>query len=236
MRNNTLVFNRVLGLKFLYDNFPNFFNKNRINFFFLHSKKEILELEIKNENYNTIVLKRSGNNKRGFLSDIKCKDNRFFKNITELKLGLNEFNDEFDFCVECHKFKKNENYYSDRLVVVQFSTETLTDDCDRINFIPSYKPCVSTRDNLPYIILEFPYNSENIFHVVKLNEILVKENNFSYYDISYLTTQIHKMINSIRELLIELNYYNSFQLIIRIDSYLNLLPIDFRTPKAWAKI
>ena len=28
------IFNRVLGLKFLYDNFPYYFNKNRLQLFF----------------------------------------------------------------------------------------------------------------------------------------------------------------------------------------------------------
>lgn len=231
--NKNLVFNRVLGLKFLYDYFPYYFPSSRLNLFFVNSKDALLNLKVDDKNFDTLVLKRSGNNKNAFLSDIKCKDNRFFSSLTELKKGIDEFSDEFDFCVECHTFKKGENYYSDRLAIAQFSTENLSDTVDRISFIPSIVPGVNTRDNEPYLMIEFPYNSENIFHITKINKNSLINNKLSEYDISYLTQKIHKMISTIRDVLLQLDCHNNFQLIIRIDSYLNLLPIDFRTPQAW---
>ncbi len=229
------TFNRVLGLKFLYENFPYYFNKNRIELYFVDSKKELIELNLSGS-YDTLVLKRSGDNKYAFLSDIKCKDNRFFKTLSDLKIGAEEFEDRFIFCVECHKFKQNENYYSDKLAIVQFSTQENTDFIDRISFIPSVVPGVSTRDNSPYLMVEFPYNHGNIFHVKRFNEKMIEKSHFSNYDISYIISKLHNIIDNIRDFLIAQNCHNTFQLIIRIDSYLNLLPIDFRTPEAWATI
>ena len=103
-----LVFNRVNGLKFLYNNFPYLFNDNRIKLYFVNSKKELQNLQIDNIYFDTFVLKRSCN--KEFISDLKFKDNRFFNSIDELKIGSDEFEDIFDFCVECHKFKKGEDY------------------------------------------------------------------------------------------------------------------------------
>ncbi|MBQ4558331.1 MAG: hypothetical protein IJA61_03020 [Clostridia bacterium] len=232
---HNLTFNRVLGLKFLHDHFPYYFSPNRIQLYFAHSKKELLELNIV-DNFDTLLLKRSGNNKTGFYSDIRCKDNRFFRNIEELKCGIGQFKDMFDFCIECHKFRNGENYYSDRLAIAQFSTENIYDQYDTISFIPSLKPGISTRDNLPYLMIDYPYNSESLPHIKKLNNKAIKENHFSDVDISYLAKTIHRMIDNIRNYLLDLNIRNSFQLIIRIDSYLNILPIDFRTPEAWSTL
>ena len=230
------VFNRVLGLKFLYDNFNYYFNDERIKLFFANSKQELFNLEIPENYFDTFVLKRCGDINKIFISDLKCKDNRFFNNFNELKNGANEFNDNFIFCVECHKFKKGENYYSDRLAIAQFSTKKIFDGCDLVSFIPARVPGVSTRDNLPYLVLEYPYNFSNTFHVNYSDFDKIKNYNFSYYDISYLAIKIHNMIENIREYLIELKIYDTFQLIIRIDSYLNLLPIDFRTTGAWKNL
>ena len=229
-------FNRVTGLKFLCDNFPYLFNKERIQFYFVNSKKELDDLKIENENFDTLVLKRSGNNNNCFLSDIKCKDNRFFKNLDELKRGAQEFEDIFIFCVECHKFKKGEEYFSDKLAIAQFTTDKYSEGCDRVSFIPSRKPGVSTRDNDPYLLIEYPFDSSNIFHVDKLNENSMRENGFDNYTISYLAVKLERIINSLREFLIEQKIFDTFQLIFRIDSYLNLLPIDFRTTDAWVNI
>lgn len=232
---NKLIFNRVLGLKFLYDNFNYYFNDERIKLFFANSKKELFNLKIPENYFDTFVLKRCGDINKIFISDLKCKDNRFFNNINELKNGTKEFNDNFIFCVECHKFKNGENYYSDRLAIAQFSTQKVFDGCDMVSFIPSIVPGVSTRDNSPYLILEYHYNFSNTFHIKQIDFEKIKSNKFSNYDISYLAKQIHNMIENIREYLIELECYDTFQLIIRIDSYLNLLPIDFRTTGAWKK-
>ena len=229
------IFNRVLGLKFLYDNFPYYFNKNRLQLFFVNSKKDLNSLEIKNENFDTIVLKRSADPNKAFYSDLKFKDNRFFPCLNDLKEGAKEFEDIFNFCVECHKFKKGENYYSDRLAIAQFNTYIVDDNFDRINFIPSIVPGVNTRDNSAYLAINFPYDFGNIFKVQKFDEKQIKKN-FSDYEIAYLAKKIHNMIDDLRNFLLENNIFNSFQLIIRIDSYLNLLPIDFRTTEAWAKI
>ncbi len=236
MENNHLIFNRVLGLKFLYDNFPYYFKKDRIEMFFVSSKKELQSLDISNKNYDTFLLKRSGNNFSYFLSDYKCKDNRFFNTLEELKEGASEFEDGFIFCVECHKFKKGEDYYSDKLVIAQFSTHPLCNISDKASFIPSLSPDVSTRDNAPYLILEYPFNSSNIFHVKRMNEANIKASNLGDGDFAYLAKELHRMIDNIREYLIELKCFKDFQLIVRIDSYLNLLPIDFRTPDAWANL
>ena len=228
-----IVFNRVLGLKFLYDNFPYLYNDNRIKLYFVSSKKELLDLEIDSTNFDTFVLKRSSNKK--FISDIKFKDNRFFDTIDDLKTGSLEFDDIFDFCVECHKFKKGENYYSDRLVIAQFSTIHNTDNFDKINFIPSIVPGVNTRDNDAYLEIQFSYNYGNVFEIKRSNPKLIKKNGFDDYSISYLASRIHQVIEDVRERLLALRYYDDFQLILRVDSYLNLLPIDFRTPNAWIK-
>lgn len=233
---NKLIFNRVLGLKFLYDNFKYYYNDERIKLYFANSKDELINLKIADNYFNTFVLKRCGDINKIYISDIKCKDNRFFNNFSELKNGIKEFNDDFIFCVECHKFKHNENYYSDRLAIAQFSTQIVFDGCDMLSFIPSIVPGVSTRDNSPYLILSYPYNSGTTFHVKFSQKDQIKSNNFSDYDIAYLATKIHDMISNIREYLIELNCRDTFQLIIRIDSYLNLLPIDFRTTSAWKQI
>ena len=229
--NDKLVFNRVKGLKFLYDNFPYMFNENRIKLFFVNSKFELNNLYIDNENFDTLVLKRSSN--KEFISDLMFKDNRFFSNLAELKKGSEEFEDIFDFCVECHKFKQGENYYSDGLAIAQFSTRRNTDSFDRVNFIPSIVKGVNTRDNKPYLEIEYSYNYGNVFEIKKTKPELVKENGFDNYSISYLANKIHEIIDEIRERLVALSCFDDFQLIIRIDSYLNLLPIDFRTPKAW---
>ena len=226
-----LVFNRVLGLKFLYDNFPYFYDKDRIQLYFLNSKKELCDLKIPYENFDTIVLKRSSN--KAFISDLMFKDNRFFNSLQELKDGASEFDDIFDFCVECHKFKNEENYYSDRLAIAQFSTRTNCDNSDRVNFIPSIVPGVNTRDNLPYLEIEYNYNFGSIFKVKKTNPSMIERNRFNDYTISLLADRLHKMIDDIRSRLMDLSCYNDFQLIIRIDRYLNLLPIDFRTANAW---
>lgn len=229
-------FNRVTGLKFLCDNFPYLFDGERIQFYFVNSKQELNDLKIKDKNFDTLVLKRSGNNNNCFLSDIKCKDNRFFKSLDDLKKGAEEFEDIFIFCVECHKFKKGEEYYSDKLAIAQFTTDKYCEGCDRVSFIPSRKPGVSTRDNEPYLMIEYPFDSENIFHAKKLNEHDMFENGFDNYTISLLAVKIERVINSIREFLLEQNIFDTFQLIFRIDSYLNILPIDFRTTDAWVKI
>lgn len=156
--------------------------------------------------------------------------------MANLKNGLDEFNDEFDFCVECHKFKSGENYYSDRLAIAQFSTEGLDCICNKISFIPAYKPNVNTRDNKPYLMLEFPYDYENIFKIITIDKLQTKENGFGNYEISYLAQKINQMMENIKDYLFEINCKNTFQLIIRIDKNLNLLPIDFRTPEAWVKL
>lgn len=231
-----LVFNRVLGLKFLYDNFPYYFSEDRIKLYFVNGKTELLNLNFDDTKYNTLLLKRSGNNKACFYSDIKCKDNRFFNSLRELKKGVEEFSDEFDFCVECHKFKKGESYYSDRLAIAQFSTEKTDCICTKISFIPAYKPNVNTRDNKPYLMLEFPYDYAGVFKIVTINTKLVEENGFGNYEIAYVVKQIHKMVENIKEHLQEISCKNTFQLIIRIDKNLNLLPIDFRTPEAWVRL
>lgn len=226
-----LVFNRVKGLKFLHDNFPYLFNDNRIKLYFVNSKLELNRLKIDDENFDTLVLKRSCN--KEFISDLKFKDNRFFGNLTELKKGSQEFEDIFDFCVECHKFKKGEDYFSDRLAIAQFSTRRNTDYFDRINFIPSLIKGVNTRDNKPYLEIEYSYNYGNVFKIKKTIPELIIKNNFDNYSIAYLAKKLHKVIEDIRDRLTALSCFDDFQLIIRIDSYLNLLPIDFRTPKAW---
>lgn len=230
---NKLVFNRVQGLKFLYDNFPYYYDESRINLFFVNSKKELLNLHISNH-YDTIVLKRSAN--KQFINDIKFKDNRFFKSFDELKDGINEFTDMFDYCVECHNFKNGDNYYSDRLAIAQFSTRLLTDTNDKVSFIPAYVSGVNTRENSSYLEIEYPNNYSSIYHINKCISTTILHNKFDYTDISYLATQIHSMIDNIRDYLIDINCHNDFQLIIRIDSYLNLLPIDFRTSEAWARV
>lgn len=227
------VFNRVLGLKFLYENFPYYYDNSKIKLFFVNNKQSLLSLDIKDQ-YDTILLKRSANKK--FINDINFKDNRFFKTITDLKNGINEFDDVFDFCVECHKFKEGESYYSDKLAIAQFSTKQLTDATDIVSFIPAYVPGINTRENASYIEIEYPNDYTSIFHINKYNEKIAQENHFDTYTINYLANKIHAMIDDIREYILELNIQNNFQLIIRIDSYLNLLPIDFRTPDAWAKI
>ncbi len=231
---SNLQFNRVQGLKFLYDNFPRLFRDDRIKLYFVDSKEKLLNLQFDDKNFDTLVLKRSAN--KTFISDIQFKDNRFFKNLDELKKGCLEFEDIFDFCVECHKFNNGENYYSDKLAIAQFSTKPFTDSCDRINFIPSKVPGINTRENLPYLEIEFPYNSKNIFHIISKNQDLINENGFGNHTLSYLIEKIHILIDELREYLLSQNYFNNFQLIIRIDCYLNLLPIDFRTPDAWSRI
>ena len=232
--NNELIFNRVKGLKFLYDNFPQLYNKDRIEFYFCNSKDELKNLNINSFNFDTLLLKRSSN--KSFISDIRFKDNRFFNTLEELKQGIEEFDDIFDFCVECHKFKDNENYYSDRLAIAQFSTKKITPTCDKINFIPAKVDGVNTRDNHHYLEVEFPYNTSNIFNITSKDQDMIIKNNLNNFSISYLITQIHSIIEVIKNYINELNYENDFQLIIRIDSYLNLLPIDLRTADAWTKI
>lgn len=229
-----MVFNRVRGLKFLYDNFPYLFSKNRIELYFVKSKQELMSLNVEDKDFSTIVLKRSAN--QSFVNDVKFKDNRFFKSIQEMKKGSREFDDIFDFCVECHKFKTGENYYSDKLAIAQFSTLLITESRDRLSFIPSKVPGVNTRDNSAYLEINYSYDFGNIFSAKKLNNNLIKKNGFDDYKIYYLASQIHKIIDDIREFLLDLQIYNDFQLIIRIDSNLNLLPIDFRTPEAWTRI
>lgn len=229
-----LIFNRVHGLKFLYKNFPYLYDDDRIKLYFVSSHDELMSLKIDSQPFDTIVLKRSAN--KTFISDIKFKDNRFFDNLDDLKRGSSNFEDMFDFCVECHKFKEGENYYSDRLAIAQFSTREITNNFDRINFIPSIVPGVNTRDNEPYFEVEFPYDYGNIFHIKKSKQDIIKSNNLDAYSLAYLTTKIHALVEDIREYLLALKCFDDFQLIIRIDSYLNLLPIDFRTPNAWTKI
>ncbi len=229
-------FNRVTGLKFLYENFPFLFNKERIQLFFVNDKNELNNLKIKNQNFDTYVLKRSGNEQNAFLSDIKCKDNRFFDTLEQLKMGASEFEDIFIYCVECHKFKKGESYYSDKLAIAQFTTDFYCDDHDKVSFIPSVKPGVSTRDNEPYLIIDYPFDSENIFHTKKLNNLPIDEYGFGDYEISLLAKNIEHIISILREFLMEQQIYDTFQLILRVDSYLNLLPIDFRTTNAWVNL
>ena len=226
-----LVFNRVKGLKFLYDNFPYLFNDNRIKLYFVNSKKELQDLQINDVEFDTILLKRSCN--KEFVSDLMFKDNRFFNSIDELKVGIDEFEDIFDFCVECHKFKRGEDYFSDRLAIAQFSTRKNTDSNDRVNFIPSIVKGVNTRDNKSYLEIEYSYNYGNVFEIKRTKPELIELNGFNNYSISYLANKLHEIIDVIRERLIALSCFDDFQLIIRIDSYLNLLPIDFRTPNAW---
>lgn len=230
MMKNQIIFNRVQGLKFLYDNFPYYFNKNRIKLYFVNSKKQLLDLKIDDKHFDTLVLKRSANQQ--FISDIKFKDNRFFDNLNELKNGAKEFEDIFDFCVECHKFKLGESYYSDKLAIAQFSTILITESHDKVSFIPSIVPGVNTRDNSAYMEINYNYDFGNLYQINKIN----KQYGFDNYQISYLAISIHKIINEIRELLLDMKIYDEFQLILRIDSYLNLLPIDFRTPQSWIKI
>ena len=234
MKNKELVFNRVQGLKFLYENFPYLYDNDRIKLLFVSSKEELMNLHFDSHLFNTFVLKRSAN--KAFISDIKFKYNRFFDSLENLKKGSEEFDDIFDFCVECHKFKKGENYYSDRLAIAQFSTKIITDNFDRVNFIPSKVDGVNTRDNEPFLEIEYPYNFENIYNIKKLNQNLLKINNFDNASIAYLVPKIHSIIETLKDYLLELKCYDDFQLIIRIDSNLNLLPIDFRTPEAWTKI
>jgi hypothetical protein len=81
--------------------------------------------------------------------------------------------------------------------------------------------------------IEYSYNYGNLFEVKKYNIELIEENKIDNYVISYLARKLHDVIDEIRERLIVLKCFDDFQLIIRIDSYLNLLPIDFRTSKAW---
>lgn len=235
MKNQEFIFNRVKGLEFLYDNFPYLFNKNRISLYFVNSKKELVSLKIEGD-FDTLVLKRSGNGHSSFKSDISCKDNRFFDNLEELKEGAEEFDDVFDFCVECHKFGKNEDYYSDKLAIAQFSTLPFSDLNDKISFIPSRVSGVNTRDNKPYLILDFPCDHGNIFHVSMFDKETALKHGFDNYQIAYLAKNIHRIVDNLREFLLENEIFNNFQLILRIDSYLNLLPIDFRTPEAWAKL
>ena len=228
-----ILFNRVTGLKFIYDNFPYLYNSNRIELHFVKSKNELLKLNFDDKNFDIIILKRSAN--KYFINDIEFKDNRFFHNLEDVKKGIDEFDDIFDYCVECHKFKTGENYYSDKLAIAQFSTRLITESRDRVCFIPSIVPGVNTRDNIAYMEINYPYDSENIYCVNKTNDTLINEYGFNNYQIDYLATKIHKIIDEIRNLLLQMEIYNDFQLIIRIDSYSNLLPIDFRTPDAWLK-
>lgn len=226
------VFNRVRGLKFLYDFFPYYFDENRINLYFVEGKTQLNQLKI-NKNFDLFVLKRSGNNKNRFISDLYCKDNRFFKSLDELKKGAKEFDDEFEYCVECHRFAKNEDYYSDRLAIAQFTTEKYDDFCDKVSFIPSITKGVNTRDNRAYLEISYPYDSGNIYKISKLNEKILKQE-FDDYEVAFLTDKIHKIIENIKETLENLQINDSFQLILRIDQHLNLLPIDFRTSGAWS--
>ena len=53
--NNELVFNRVLGLKFLHDNFPYLYNKDRIKLYFVHSKKDLKKLQIPKEHFDNLL-------------------------------------------------------------------------------------------------------------------------------------------------------------------------------------
>ncbi len=234
MAKDRYIFNRVLGLKFLYDNFPYYFNKDRIQLYFADSKEELLSLKIEDEDFDTLLLKRSSDPNKKYISDLACKDNRFFENFSQLKDGSNEFDDIFNFCVECHKFRKGETYWSDNLAIAQFSTKLIDDSHDRISFIPARVPGVNTRDNNSYLTVDFPCDFGNIYNVTK-SDCNMLNKRFSNYDISYLVKKIHDMVDNIRDNLIELDIHNTFQLIIRINSYLNLLPIDFRTTEAWVK-
>ena len=226
-------FNRVNGLKFLYNYFPYYYDSNRIKLFFVSSKKDLKKVKV-DKKYDIYLLKRSTN--KSFVSDLKFKDNRFFNSLKSLKEGAEEFRDVFDFCIECHKFKKGEGYYSDRLAIAQFSTDKTSNFSNRLSFIPSIVPGVNTRDNMPYIEVEFPYNSEKLYHITSFDKNQIKKNGFDNFSISYCIQKIYQMIENIKEYLIELNISNSFQLIVRIDSNLNLLPIDFRTPNSWINI
>ncbi len=228
------TFNRVLGLKFLYENFPYLYNDKRIKLYFVSSKNDLMNLDVGEQKFDTFVLKRSAN--KMFINDIQYKDNRFFSSLQELKQGCLDLEDIFDFCVECHKFKEGENYYSDRLAIAQFTTKLVSDSCDRISFIPSKVDGVNTRDNEPYVEVEFTSDYGNIYHIKEYKKDMILLNNFDNYTISYLITKIHLIIDKIRDYLIELDCHDDFQLIIRIDSYQNLLPIDFRTPSSWVKV
>lgn len=229
-----LVFNRVRGLKFLYENFPYLYDENRIKLYFVKSKNELLNLKFDDKLFDTFVLKRSAN--KMFVSDIKFKDNRFFDSLNDLKQGTSEFEDIFDFCIECHKFKPGQNYYSDRLAIAQFSTEKVTDSFDRINFIPSVVPGVNTRDNESYLELEYPYDFSAVVHIKTYKQDKIVKNGLDDYSIAYLSKKLHSIVEEVRKKLISLDCENRFQLIFRIDSNLNIIPIDFRTPNAWAKI
>ena len=225
-------FNRVNGLKFLYENFPYYFDPDIVKLFFVSSKNELKSLKI-GRRFDLLLLKRSSH--AGFVSDIKFKDNRFFKNLNELKKGIEEFEDIFDFCVECHNFKKGENYYSDRLAIAQFATDDTSSLNDRISFIPAFTSGVNTRDNFAYLEVEFPFNSSKIFKIILKNSNQISKNGFDDSSVFYVLQKIHSMISDIKSFLIETDIQNCFQLIIRIDSNLNLLPIDLRTADAWIK-
>ena len=233
MTNNNLTFNRVLGLKFLYDFFPSIFRKSRIALYFVNSKKELKDLVFDDEKYDVLLLKRSAKNQS--ISDLNFKDNRFFNSLEDLKNGIDEFEDIFNFCVECHKFKEGENYYSDRLAIVQFSTTNFNQNSDRVSFIPSIVPGVNTRDNQSYLEVDFDFGYKSIYHIKNLQKDKVKQNGFDSYSISYSLNQIYDFVQKLKDCLCELKIENDFQLIMRIDSYLKLLPIDLRTHSAWAR-
>ena len=165
------TFNRVLGLKFLYENFPYLYNDKRIKLYFVSSKNDLMNLDVGGQKFDTFVLKRSAN--KMFINDIQFKDNRFFSSLQELKQGCLDLEDIFDFCVECHKFKEGENYYSDRLAIAQFTTKLVSDSCDRISFIPSKVDGVNTRDNEPYVEVEFPSDYGNIYHIKKYKKDMI---------------------------------------------------------------
>ena len=69
------TFNRVLGLKFLYENFPYLYNDKRIKLYFVSSKNDLMNLDVGGQKFDTFVLKRSAN--KMFINDIQFKDNRF---------------------------------------------------------------------------------------------------------------------------------------------------------------
>ena len=97
-------------------------------------------------------------------------------------------------------------------------------------------PGVNTRDNHSYLEIEFKYNYGNFYTIKKTNYELLKINKLDDYSISLLAINIHNIIDNVRERLVELSCYDDFQMIIRIDRYLNLLPIDFRTAKSWINL
>ena len=233
----SMNYNRVTGLKFLSEYFPELFDKNRIELHFVNNKTELNGLNFNDEQLSVLVLKRSGNGKCGYISDLLCKDNRFFKSLAELKEGAKEFRDEFVYCVECHRFGIGEDYYTDRLAIVQLSTMDDYDVCDNVSLIPSRKKNVkTTRDSCPYAEIVYPYYFNNIYKINFLDINEITENDLNYKTIDVLAKNFANLITKLKKTLEELKMQNVFQMIVRIDKHLNLLPIDFRTADAWSSL